>query len=147
MKNVIFTIFILVFLAACGQNQGSENLYGENEIRDGTTLISNRLDQQEYNTREWTMDAQNPNFPNTDRNRARVNNQTDIDKARQIIEETNEFRSGPIWINGDDMWVTAYKRGIIADRQRVKDASNLREKLIKALPQYHIQIKIQEDRT
>lgn len=147
MKNFIIFILSFIFLAACSQNQGKGNLFGGNEGRDGTTLISNRLDEQEYNTREWTMDAQNPNFPKTDRNRDRINNGTDIDKARQIIEDTNEFRSGPIWINGDDMWVTAYKRGIISDRQRVKDASELRKKLIKALPRYHIQIKIQEDRT
>lgn len=145
MKNVIFPILILVFLAACTQNQGAENLYGNNEVRDGTTLISNRQDQQEYNTREWTMDAQNPNFPNTDGRR--LNNQADIEKARQIIDATAEFRAGPIWINGDDMWVTAYKRGMVSDRQRVSDATALRKKLLKGLPRYHIQVKIQEDRT
>lgn len=145
MKNYLFFILVLIFLAACGQNQGAENLYGENEVRDGTTFISNRLDRQEYNTRDWSMDAQNPNFPNTDGNR--VNNGADIDKARQIIEATGEFRAGPIWINGDDMWVTAYKRGMIKNQQRVKDASALRKKLLKSLPRYHIQVKIQEDRT
>ena len=147
MKNCIALMIAFSILAACSQNQGRENGYGGNEVSDGAALISNRLDEQEYNTSEWTMDAQNPNLPNTDRDRDRINNGTDIDKARQIIEATNEFRSGPIWINGDDMWVTAYKKGMISERQRVKDASELREKLIKELPRYHIQIKIQEDRT
>lgn len=146
MKNAIFFIIILVFLAACTQNQGSENMYGDNEMRDGTTLISNpTTDREGLDTRDWSMDAQNPNFPNTDGRR--LNNQADIEKARQIINETAEFRAGPIWINGDDMWVTAYKRGMVSDQQRVSDATALRKKLLKGLPRYHIQVKIQEDRT
>ena len=144
MKKVVFPILILALLAACNQNQGAENLYGDNEVRDETTLISNRQDQQEYNTREWTMDAQNPNFPHTDGRR--LNNQSDIEKARQIINATTEFRAGPIWINGDDMWVTAYKKGMVSDRQKVSDATAQRKKLLEGLPRYHIQVKIQEDR-
>lgn len=145
MKNAIFPIIILVFLAACTQNQGSENLSGENKVSDGTTLISNPPNRDGLDTRDWSMDAQNPNFPNTDGRR--LSNQDDIEKAREIINKTNEFRAGPIWINGDDMWVTAYKKGMVSDRQRVSDASALRKKLIKGLPRYHIQVKIQEDRT
>lgn len=145
MKKLSVCLFLLAFLAGCNQNQNADNLYGENEHRDGTSFVSNRLDRQKYNTREWTMDEQNPNFLNFDGNK--VNNQSDIDKARQIIDETGNYELDSVWINGDDMWVTAYKKGVLSDGERVEAAASLRKKLLKALPRYHIVVKIQEDRT
>ena len=141
MKNVIFFIIILIFLAACTHNQGSENLYRENEVRDETTLISNPINREELRMR----DGQNPNIPHTDGRR--LYNQADVEKARQIVNGTGEYRAGRIWINGDDMWVTAYKKGMLSDRQRVSDSAALRKKLLRELPRYHIQVKIQEVRS
>ncbi|MBU8881032.1 hypothetical protein BGM26_19100 [Bacillus sp. FJAT-29790] len=140
MKKLSIFILLLAFIAGCNQNQS-----GKNETRDGTTFISNRLDRQEYNTRDWTMDSQNPNFLNFNGNQ--VNNSTDIDKAKQVIDATSEYQSGPIWINGRDMWVTAYKREMMSDRERIEAEARLHKKLIKALPRYHIDVKVQEDRT
>ncbi len=146
MKRWFVIIMLLVLSAGCTNfNRGVEKLYGPNEDQDGFRNVSTRNDDQDYNTRAWTMDEQNPNFPNTTGTN-RVNQQSEIDQARQVIDALDGYRSGPVWINGDDMWVTAYKKGMLSDSQRTKEASMLRKKLEHALPRYHIEIKVQEDR-
>lgn len=146
MKKLVVFIMSLSILAGCTNfNRGVEKLYGPNEDQTGFRNVSTRDDDQEYQTRGWTMDEQNPNFLNTD-GRRNVNNQADIDQAREVIEGTGAYRSGPVWINGDDMWVTAYKKGMMTDSERVKASTDLQKKLVKALPRYHIEVKIQEDR-
>ncbi|KAB2333176.1 hypothetical protein F7731_16745 [Cytobacillus depressus] len=145
MKKLFVFILILGLTAGCANfNRGVENFTGTNGNDTGLRNIS--TDERDYNTRDWTMDSQNPNFLNLD-GRNKVNNQADIDHARQVIDATGEYRSGPVWINGDDMWVTAYKKEMMTDRQRATASSKLRKKLIEALPRYHIEVKIQEDRT
>ncbi|MBY0123263.1 hypothetical protein [Bacillus sp. S/N-304-OC-R1] len=147
MKRLFVIIMLLILAAGCNTNfnRGVEKLYGPNEKEDGFRNVSTRNDDAEYNTRAWTMDEQNPNFPNTPGTN-RVTQQSDIEQARKVIDGMNGYRSGPVWINGDDMWVTAYKKGMLSDTERRKESKKVRDKLENALPRYHIEIKIQEDR-
>ncbi|MBS4190071.1 hypothetical protein KHA94_07620 [Bacillus sp. FJAT-49705] len=145
MKRFGVFILLLAFLAGCTNfNRGVEEFSGTNEDNDNISNVSNRLDRED--TQEWTMDSQNPNFLPLDR-RDNVSDQSDINKARQVIEETGTYRAGQVWINGDDMWVTAYKKGMMTESEKVDASSKLRKQLLKALPRYHIEVKVQEDRT
>lgn len=147
MKRFLAMVMVLGLTAGCTNfNRGVENFTGTNGEGDGLKNVSTRdAADQEYETRAWTMDEQNPNFPDTTGN-SRVNQQAEINQARQVIDGMDGYRSGPVWINGDDMWVTAYKKGMLSDKERANAASKLRNKLENALPRYHIEIKIQEDR-
>jgi len=141
-------LFILLFVFAAGcanNNQGGENLTGDNDIRDNTSYMSNTLNRQMDNTRGWQMSDQNPNLPNTDG--GRVDQHAVIEKATKVVNDTGNYRADSVWINGDDLWVTAYKKGRLTDRDRNEAAAELRKKLIQAFPRYHVRVKIQEDRT
>ena len=146
MKRLFVITMLLVLTAGCTNfNRGVEDLYGQNEKETGFRNVSTRNDDTEYNTRAWTMDEQNPNFPNTPGTN-RVNQQAEIEQARRVIDGVEGYRSGPVWINGDDMWVTAYKKGQLSDNEKQKASKKLRDKLENALPRYHIEIRIREDR-
>ncbi|WP_026583412.1 hypothetical protein [Bacillus sp. J33] len=146
MKKLSVFLLMLVFMAGCAQNQGTENLYSQ-ETRDGTSFINNDLDRTEDNdTLDRTFSGdQNPNFINFDGKR--LDNQDDINQARRVIDANEGYRPGAIWVNGEDMWVTAYRKGMMTHEEKMDAEAQLHRLLIKALPRYHIEVKVQEDRT
>lgn len=150
MKKLIFFFLLASFLTGCAQNNQSSSIYGQEESNAGTQFISNNSEwesreQQLGETQEYTMDAQNPNFLNLDGNG--VDNQDDINHARQVIQETGKYEPGPIWINGEKMWITAYKRGNLSEREIIQEQAELHRILVKALPRYDVEVQVQEDRS
>lgn len=146
MKKLSIFLLMLAFMAGCGNNQATESEY-DHESRDGVSFINNDLDRTEDNdTMDRTMSGdQNPNFINFDGKR--LDNQDDIDQARKVIAAHEGFRPGAVWVNGEDMWVTAYRRGNMTHHEKIDSQAQLHKMLIKALPRYHIEVKVQEDRT
>ncbi|MBY6054759.1 hypothetical protein LIS77_23825 [Cytobacillus firmus] len=146
MKKLSIFLLMLVFTAGCANNKATESEY-DHESRDGVSFINNDLDRTEDNdTMDRTMSGdQNPNFINFDGKR--LDNQDDIDQARKVIAAHEGFRPGAVWVNGEDMWVTAYRRGNMTHQEKIDSQAQLHKMLIKALPRYHIEVKVQEDRT
>ncbi|MEH7415903.1 hypothetical protein V7266_11535 [Neobacillus drentensis] len=94
---------------------------------------------------------QNPNFldlkhTGSGGEAGATNHGNDINKAKQVIADTNEFRTDSVWINGDRMWVTVYKKGMFSDKTRNDAEARLHRKLVNALPRYNIEVRVQEDR-
>lgn len=142
-----FLLLAGLFLAGCNQqSQLSEGYFDKNHDKNGRAFV-NTGDAGVHD--EYTMDSpmseQNPNFINFDGNR--VNNQSFVDKARQVISETQEFEPGSVWMNGHHMWVTAYKKGQLTNQEKVEAEARLHKILTKAIPRYDIEVRVQEDRT
>jgi hypothetical protein len=70
----------------------------------------------------------------------------DVDRARRIVTQTKEFQPNTVWINGDRMWVTAFKKGILAEKERTAAEARLHRILVQAFPKYHIEVSVKEDR-
>lgn len=146
MKKLSIFLLMLAFMAGCANNKATESEY-DHESQDGVSFINNNLDRTEDNdTMDRTMSGdQNPNFINFDGKR--LDNQDDIDQARKVIAAHEGYRPGAVWVNGEDMWVTAYRRGNMTHQEKIDSQAQLHKMLIKALPRYHIEVKVQEDRT
>lgn len=140
-------LFILLLTITTGCNSDVAGGYDRDEDRDGTKLMSNRWNNDNGTTDMpgQTMSDQNPNLLNTDG--GKINNGDDISKARQVVNQTNEFRAGSVWINGNHMWVTVYKKGMMADKEKINAESNVHQKLTQALPRYDIEVRVLEDRS
>ncbi len=94
---------------------------------------------------------QNPNFLDLEGTgsggEAGSNNQgNDINKAKQVIADTDEFVTDSVSINGDRMWVSVYKKGMLKNQDKIKAEAKLHKKLVRALPRYNIEVRVQEDR-
>lgn len=95
---------------------------------------------------------QNPNFLDLKRTGSGSeagggkNTGNDVYKAKQVIGETDEFVTDSVWINGDRMWVSVYKKGMLSEKDRRGAEARLHKKLIQALPRYHIEVRVKEDR-
>ncbi|MEH7436213.1 hypothetical protein V7182_01855 [Neobacillus drentensis] len=95
---------------------------------------------------------QNPNFLDLKRTGSGSeagggkNTGNDTYKAKQVIAKTNEFVTDSVWINGDRMWVSVYKKGMLSDKERMDAQARLHRKLVQALPRYNIEVRVKEDR-
>ncbi|MCA1065475.1 hypothetical protein QTG56_06545 [Rossellomorea sp. AcN35-11] len=149
MKKIIialsFTVFFIL-ITACGVNQESE--YGIHEDKNGTRFIDNRKqvmdERQDRSVRNITND--NPNFPNLTNNPGTTSTTTGVyeDKAREVVREYTSFEPDEVWINGQQMWVTAHTREEMNMAETDKEEAMLKERLEKAIPRYDINVKITE---
>lgn len=108
-----------------------------------TGLLLAGCAQEEAELPGRTMSDQNPNLVNVG---SEKNHRNDIEHARRTILATKEFTPDSIWINGDDLWVTAVTKGPLTGRERLDAQARLHKILVKALPTYHVEVKIEEDR-
>ena len=167
-KWMFLSIISLVALTASGcQNNRSadEEAYDLRSDRTAPNYMSNRGNDQDIpdnmtnNNRgkneqhlvEDDITNQNPNFldlkhTGSGGEAGAGNHGTDIDKAKQVIADTNEYVTDSVWINGDRMWVSVYKKGMLSDRGKVAAEARLHKKLIQALPRYNIEVRVKEDR-
>jgi len=127
-----------------------ENANNRNKIQNTVDDVSDRgKNKQHYVENDITN--QNPNFLDLGRTgsggEAGANNHgNDINQAKQVIASTDEFKTDSVWINGDRMWVSVYKKGMFSDKTRTDAEARLHKKLIQALPRYNIEVRVQEDR-
>lgn len=153
-KWIVTSSLVLLMLSACQNNQAADDNDTAYDLRNdpaAPNIMTNRTGDRQHYVEDDITD-QNPNFLNLNRSGDQRefdgtnNNGTDIEKARQIIGETDEFVADSVWVNGDRMWVSVYKRGMLADRERIDAESRLHRKLVKALPRYNIEVRVKEDR-
>jgi len=146
MKKIfVFLLLLVVALTGCAQNQNAEGYYDNNHDKNGRTFVKNKTFgfDDEYSM-DRDMSEQNPNFPDFDRNR--VNQGSYVEKARTVINNTDEFEPGQVWMNGRRMWVTAYKKGQMSHKEKIDAEARLHKLLIKAIPIYDIEVTVREDR-
>jgi hypothetical protein len=133
----------MLFISACQNNNQAG--YDLRKDKSAPNYMSNPMKGNDVTN-------QNPNFLDLHgtRNGAASsgsgNTGVDVNKAKQVIGKTNEFRTDSVWINGDRMWVNVYKKGMLTDQAKIDAEARLHKKLTKALPRYNIEVRVQEDR-
>ncbi|MFJ7726002.1 hypothetical protein ACIQXV_07535 [Neobacillus sp. NPDC097160] len=171
LKKWMFFLLISLFfltISGCQINRGAnENAYDLRKDQSAPNLISDRdgddlsipknmsdVGDRSKNEQHYVEDDitnQNPNFldlkhTGSGGEAGAGNHGTDINKAKQVIADTNEFVADSVWVNGDRMWVSVYKKGMLSDRGKVDAEARLHRKLIEALPRYNIEVRVKEDR-
>ena len=69
---------------------------------------------------------------------------TEVNTAKKIMRSYKEYKLVSVSINGSNMWVTAHTRESMSVHERMKREANVQKKLKKALPQYKINVKLEE---
>ncbi|MDX8344056.1 hypothetical protein [Rossellomorea sp. YZS02] len=149
MKKLVlalsFTVFFLL-ITACGVNQESE--YGMHNDKGGTRFIDNRKAEMDKRQDESVRDVtdQNPNFPNLTNSQGTTSTTMGVyeDKAREVVRENTKFQPDEVWINGNQMWVTAHTKEEMNMAETDKEEAMLKDKLQRAIPRYDINVKITE---
>lgn len=153
-KWLLFSFLTLLFVSGCEGTNDTNNTanYDLRKDESAPQYMSNRSQgRDQSHLVEQDITNQNPNFLDLNRTgngteQGGNNTGIDIDKARQVVAKTKEFRPGAVWINGDRMWVTVYKKGMLTDQERDDAEAHMHKKLITALPRYEIEVRVREDR-
>lgn len=155
MKKVIFPSLLMMmaafFVSGC-QDRGATNQSMDKGSPNRSQFYSTRDNPR--HTRSNDMNNLNPNFLNlqgTRNGELAGNSQShgkDIDKAKQVINNTGEFRVESVWISsgGDRMRVTAFKKGKLSRADKNAAEARLHRKLIHALPRYMIDVTVLQDK-
>ncbi|MCC5803092.1 hypothetical protein [Rossellomorea vietnamensis] len=140
-----FTVFFLL-ITACGVNQESE--YGVHNDSGGTRFIDNRKAEMDKRQDKSVRDVtdQNPNFPNLTNSQGTTSTTNGVyeDKAREVVRDYSKFQPDEVWINGNQMWVTAHTKKEMNMAETDKEEAMLKDKLQRAIPRYNINVKITE---
>ncbi|WP_456273040.1 hypothetical protein [Bacillus sp. AK031] len=142
MKKFSIVLLLSILLTACGTQ--NDNMYVQDEDQDGRTFVNNDLNDVDTNQNVDTpMETnQNPNF--IDLSETQPNKGTDVNKAREVIEVYTDYEADEVWINGEQMWVTAHTDEQLSQDKREKEEADLRKRLTRAIPRYKINVKITE---
>jgi len=132
MRKLSLLVFLFV-LTACDGALQDELVEDKNPA--GTNVTNHELPGR-------TMSDQNPNLINTGSER---NQNTDTEHAKKVISDTGEFKPDSVWINGNDMWVTAHTDKDLTAKEKLAAQARLHKLLIGALPSYDIEVKVNED--
>ncbi|MGE6257857.1 hypothetical protein ACQKCU_08060 [Heyndrickxia sporothermodurans] len=128
-KTIVFFI-VIGMLAGCGSNQLNNNAVTNNQQNKMRKISSNPTDQ-------------NPNLVDLRQgNPKTVGN--DVDNAKYVVRHYKDYKDPTVWINGNNMWVTAHTNRSLTANERMKEEAALHKKLIQALPRYDINVKIEE---
>ena len=158
MKKFIFPslFMIMLLVGGCqGTKDANDASYDLRKDKSAPNYMSNRTGDHDPNRNRLIgndRNNQNPNFLNLNGTRNGIasggasNFATDTDMAKKVIRDTKEFRTDSVNINGDRMWVSVYKKGMLSNHDKIASEARLHKKLIQALPRYHIEVRVQEDR-
>ncbi|QWC22675.1 hypothetical protein KJK41_20900 [Bacillus haikouensis] len=145
---LLFTV-IFIIATACGVNQESE--YGAHNDNGGAKFIDNRKPKMDNQDNPQNVDKgermnQNPNLPNLTNNPKNTSTTMGLyeDKAREVVREYSSFKPDEVWINGEQMWVTAHTKKDMSSEQTAQEEAKLKKKLQKAIPRYDVNVKITE---
>jgi hypothetical protein len=142
-KTILF--LALLTLSACTQKDNiSYDLRNEGEKPQ---YILNKPAGNKQDVVRDDITNQNPNFLHLNKSGDGANQETDTDKARQVINNSKEFTPGSVRINGDDMWITVYKQGNLNNKDKIDAEARIHRDLVRALPRYNIEVNVQEDRS
>ncbi|MGV3463820.1 MAG: hypothetical protein ACO1OT_00825 [Heyndrickxia sp.] len=69
---------------------------------------------------------------------------TEVNTAKRIMRTYKEYQLVSVSINGNNMWVTAHTRNRMDTHERMRREADVHKRLKKALPQYKINVKLEE---
>jgi hypothetical protein len=139
MKKLSLVFFSMIIITTgCATNKNLE----QSEAQSRVQMLNNQAGQD---SKSRIMTQHNANVVNI--NGRRINDHDDINKARNVVDRTDEFESGSVWIEGNHMWVTVYKKGMMNERQKIDAEADVHRKLSVALPKYDIEVRVLEDRS
>jgi hypothetical protein len=136
--SLVFLIFITV-MTGCATNNNAQPAEDQSRVQ----TLSNPT---EHRSKVDILSDENPEV-NINGRRVRINNHDDINKAKNVVDRTDEFRSGSVWIEGNHMWVTVYKKGMMNETERIDAEADVHRKLSVALPDYDLEVRVLEDRS
>lgn len=151
--KLILTFLVLFAITGCGGSKSLDRTTSELQKHPDTPkYMSNRsAGREQRHFVENDITNQNPNFldlSGTGSGSERGSNiGLDVDKARQVVGQTKDFKPGSVWINGNRMSVTVYKKGMKNEQDRRAAQTMIHRKLIEALPGYTIDVTVKEDRS
>lgn len=149
-KLVLFSFLSLLLISGCAGTNDMNDV--SNNVKAPKHMSNRSAGQGQPHLVEDDITNQNPNFLDLNRTgsgteQGTSNTGTDVDKARQVIGQTKEYRPGSVWITArNHMRVTAYKKGHLTKRARLNAEKDLEKKLTAALPRYKINVAVREDR-
>lgn len=145
LNRVSLFLLILVVIATAIAGCASNEQYSANKAERvdhgaGVRPLSNQNNSQHENARGRTMSDQNPNLLNT--NGGADNRGQAINQARSVVNASDEFRPGSIWITADAMYVNVYPKEKMTNKQEINARSKLHSRLTAALPRFVIEVRI-----
>ena len=155
-KFVIPSVLAMGLLVAggCQSKSANESAYDLRTDRSKPNIMSNNDLTGPDRNRVFgnDMDNQNPNFlslrgtRNGTASSGATNLGVDSNKARQVIDDTKQFGTDSVVINGDRMRVTVFTKGNLTAREKRAATVQLHRKLVKALPRYTIDVSVRDNR-
>lgn len=153
MKKLLFFSFLLMLTGCEGTNDtnNTANNRLQSDMNAPKYMSHRSIGRDQPHLVEDDITNQNPNFLDLNRTGSGTelgtsNTGIDVDKARQVVGRTKEFKPGAVWINGNRMWVTVYKKGNLTERERLDAQKRIHKKLVTALPRYEINVRVRGDR-
>lgn len=146
LKWTIITLICSISMTGCGFNNNHQDSIYEEADYNGMKMITNDQGRRGRDLRDDPINTNQSPTSYIDPSEDMPTLGTDIDKAKWVIENETEYEPGPVMINGQDMWVRVYHKGMMSQEERVKEEAAVHKLLIKALPRYYIEVKMQEDR-
>lgn len=148
IRILILSAVILTAMSGCNNtNEDKEAQYG-GESKDGTTLNINKPGSA-TNDNGDAVEQPSDQLLNTPGSNSNVTPTTgsEIEKARQVIEENTEYEAGAVWLKGESLSVTIQENGKIhSGEQRKKEKVRIKRMLTKALPRYNIQVNMENNK-
>lgn len=142
-KSIIFSLCLsITALTACGQTNDSA-LNDERQF-DGTEFVRNELNSTQKDT-QYTDDrtAVNNGKNFTDLDRTQPTENAEVAAIEDVIKAQG-MDPGQIWANGNHLWVTAYTNEEVPDSKRIKKEGELHKAIVKAVPQYFVEVSVKE---
>jgi hypothetical protein len=154
---VIIMLMLLTLLTGCNSKANTaKNPYAGNEAqgvghydnKNSTDLLRVDNNHRGEEDRAITTDEisdQNPNLLNLNTGgENHVNNEgVKLDQAQAVIRKSDDFESGPIWRNGDELHVTVYPKGDMSGEETKRAKKELKRELMRALPTYSIHVNVE----
>lgn len=145
-------LFLLLMIAAittmltgCSSNeQYSANKADRVDHDNAIRPLSNNNNTGAENARGQTMSDQNPNLLNT--NGGADNRGKAINQARGVVNKSDVFRPGSIWITADAMYVNVYPARNLTNKQEIDARAKLHSQLTQALPRFIIEVRVVDDK-
>ncbi|QQZ09227.1 hypothetical protein [Heyndrickxia vini] len=131
LKKTIGFLFLIGLLTGCGSNQLNDNATTNDGNDKMRKISSNPTDQ-------------NPNMIDLRQKDPAITVGTDVDKAKYVVKRYKNYYDPTVWVNGNNMWVTAHTGNRLTAKERMKEEAKIHKKLIQALPRYDINVKIEE---
>lgn len=132
---------IIALLGGC-----SNEYVGDYDHQNSKNMlkVGNNRPHREIGIDRDQVTEQNPNFLNLNTDdETHVNNiGFAMEKVEYVLKINKQFRAGPVWRNGHDMYVTVYSDRQMSNQQARKASAQLDRELTMALPTYEIHVNI-----